>query len=137
MANAIVVKPARRSRRVTARTFKVTLSGNYVQAVPATPAGEILNLTGATDPNFLDDGVGGLYDAGAHAAGLFETRVTRFAGGYPAELVRNTHAGATWANAYILKIFSVAGTELAAAAYPAGITGDTYEIEVAGPNGSF
>lgn len=133
MPNTLIVKPSRRTRRVTTRIFRGVLTGNYVQNAGA--AGETLNLTTATDPNHLGDTVGGKLDVAAVTARLFEAKVVRAPAGYGAEI--NLSTGATsWANAFILKLYSAPGVELAAAAYPAAILADSFEVEISGPNGS-
>lgn len=134
MPNTLITKPTQRSRRSTTRCYRGVLTGAYVQNAGA--AGEVLNFTAATDPNFLASPIAGLLDVNAINAKLYEFKVVRYPGGYPAEL--NLSTGATsWANALILKIFSAPGVELAAAAYPAGILADSFDVELTGPNGSF
>jgi hypothetical protein len=133
MANTLQQKPSRRTRRVTTKVFKGTLTGSYVQATGT--AGEVLNVTTATDPNFYAEPVAGLFDNAAHVAGLFEAKLVRPPAGYTGELVKKT-TPAGWQDAYILKLYSAPGTELAAAAYPAAILADTFEFEITGPNGT-
>src|SRR5258707_704264 len=116
MSNTLQAKPAKRTRRVTTRPFKITVAGNYVQF--GAGVGEIIDFTAATDPNYLAEPIAGFFDLAAHLAGMFEAAVIRFAGGYTAELKLQA-APTGWNNAYTLKIYSAPGTELAAAAYPA------------------
>lgn len=135
MANVLQAKPAKRSRRVRTRVFKGTLSGAYVQF--GAGVGEILDLTAATDPNFYNEPIGGIFNLADHTAGLYEAVVTKAPAGYTAQLKLQA-APTGWNNAYTLRIFSAAGVELAAAAYPAAILADpTVEIEISGPVGSF
>jgi hypothetical protein len=134
MANTLIVKAARRTRRVTTRVFRGVLTGAYVQNAGA--AGEVLNFTTATDPNHLNEPIAGMLDLGAINAKVYSFKVSRLPAGYTAEI--NLSTGATsWANALILKIFSAPGVELAAAAYPAPILADSFDVELSGPSGSF
>lgn len=133
MPNTLILKPSRRTRRVTTRCFSGALTGAYV--LNAGAAGEVLNLTTATDPNHLAEPIAGLLDLGAINAKLYEFKVVRPPAGYGAEI--NVSTGATsWANALILKLYSAPGVELAAAAYPAAVLADRFDIEISGPNGT-
>jgi hypothetical protein len=120
---------------MTTRAYKGTLTGSYVQSNGT--VGEILDPTSATDPNYYNEPIGGIFNLADHTAGLYESKVTKGPAGYTAELKLNT-APTSWANAYALKIYSAVGVELAAAAYPAAILANpTFEFEIVGPNGSF
>lgn len=130
MANILIQKLSRRTRRVTTRVYLGTLTGNYVTG------GEPLDPTAATDPNSYNEPIAGIYDAGAIAAHVFESKVVRFPGGYMGEIVPGS-APTGWNNAFRLKLYSAPGTELAAAAYPAAILADNFEFEISGPNGTF
>jgi hypothetical protein len=135
MPNTLIIKPARRTRRVTTRVFRGVLTGAYV--LNAGAAGEVLNLTTATDPNYTNDGVRGIFDPAAATAKVYEAKLVRPPAGYTGEINLSTAAAPTWANAFILKLYSAAGVELAAAAYPAPILADSFEFEISGPNGTF
>lgn len=134
MPNTLQVKLSQRTRRVTTRVFTGVLTGSYVQATGT--AGEFLNLTTATDPNFYAQPVAGLVDNAALTAKVFEAKLVRPPAGYTGSIVKKT-TPTGWNDAFILKLYSAPGTELAAAAYPAAILADTFEFEIAGPNGTF
>lgn len=84
-----------------------TLSGNY----PAAAAGETIDLTTVT--NTLGKDIEGFFE-NPSAGGIFNASL----GGYDAALI----PGTTLSN-WKLHIWTSGGTELAAGAYPAAITG--------------
>lgn len=127
MATVITLRRFDQTRRRTEREYQVAFSGNY------TTGGAVLDLTAALDPKFLAAGyLGGIFDLGLLQDGSIVARLNRFPGGYTGEIVVNGSATG-WANAYLLKLYSAPGTELAAGAYPAAVTGDTASITVSGP----
>ncbi|HXI43466.1 MAG TPA: hypothetical protein VNH83_26025, partial [Bryobacteraceae bacterium] len=94
----------------TTRKFSIALSGNYVQYVaPAT--GELIDLTTLVNTPQID-GFKSFLDA--LIAGPYPLQVP---GGYTVEFI----AVAGQPYQYVMKIYTTAATELAAAAYPAGI----------------
>ncbi|HVA62318.1 MAG TPA: hypothetical protein VNF74_01235 [Terriglobales bacterium] len=99
------------TRRKVRRTLNLTLSGSYATG------GDTLDLTATTNPNNLE---------GAKAFGRVPTvyAVANLPDGYGAEIV----AGAALNN-WKMKWFTASNTELAAGAYPAGLSGAT-DIEV-------
>lgn len=98
---------------------KVTLSGAYVQAVRGSNVGEVLVPNSATNPALLPGATWGL-------TGPSRAYVVNGPAGFGAEMIPgadNFH--------WLLKIFGTTpGTELAAGAYGAGLTGDL-DIKVA------
>lgn len=99
------------TRRRKRRSLTITPSGNYVVG------GDTLDLTKTTNPNFI---------ASSSFAGVPQNSISQNApGGYTAEFI----PGATLA-ACKVKYYASDGTELAAGAYPAALTGDLTKIEV-------
>jgi hypothetical protein len=109
-SSLIALDPTRRSVR---RTLGLTFSGNY------TAGGDTLDLTATANPN-------GLEGAKAFSLNPVVYGVRNVPDGYTAEIV----AGAAL-NAWKVKWFTASNTELAAGAYPAGISGATdIQIEI-------
>jgi hypothetical protein len=102
MAVALAVVSVDNTRRKKRITYKTTFSGNYATG------GDTIDFTAATDPNFKNARIPSVPPE------LIE--VNGNPGGHGAEGV----VGAGNNNSKI-KLFSAAGTELAAAAYPAGV----------------
>ncbi len=99
--------------RSIVRTFQVQCTGNYA------PGGDTANFAAATNPINAPRGKIPVY--GPPAGYRFD--VTQCPAGYTAEVIVNP-VNPTIQN-YLFKIFDIhAGLELAAGAYPAGITGD-------------
>jgi hypothetical protein len=113
MPNVLAVDDSIPQERVRLIRYKVTLSGAYVQAVRGTATGEVLNLNGATNPKGLPQALWG-------KDGPTRVYPLNGFGGFGVEIVQgvdNLHP--------ILKFFGTTpGTELAAGAYAAGVTGD-------------
>lgn len=113
MANTLAVAASSRMLEQRLIRYKVTLSGSYVQAVRGSNVGEVLNLNTAT----------GKYDSeqfwGLTGPNGSSPRVINPPAGYGAKLIPGAD-GTHW----LFQLFSSAGTELAAGAYPAGITAD-------------
>jgi hypothetical protein len=105
IASALVDINPTRSRAT--RTLALTMSGNYATG------GDTLDLTATTNPNNI---------AGAKAFGRVPavSRVNNVPDGYSAEVV----PGAALNN-WKVKWFTASNTEVAAGAYPAGISGAT------------
>jgi hypothetical protein len=101
-SSLIAIDPTRRNVR---RTLALTFSGDYATG------GDALDLTATANPNGLE---------GAKAFSLNPTvyGVRNVPDGYTSEIV----AGAA-PNAWRVKWFTASNTELAAGAYPAGISG--------------
>lgn len=124
MANVLTiseVNAVRVSEREKAIRYNVVLSGAYVQAVAGADTGEVLKLEGAANPGL---------QANAFWGQKGPARVYNVTGpaGYGVELILGGNP-----NHWLMKIFSAVGTELAAGAYPAAITGDAnITIEASG-----
>lgn len=118
MSLAVTVLKSQKDLRSKKIKVKVVASGNYA------PGGDTLNLQGATNPNFLTDATFG------YPGTIDFYAVDQTPDGYTANLI----PGSTLAN-WKLQIFSAANTELAAGAYPAGISGGSFELEFEGPKG--
>jgi hypothetical protein len=119
MALALAVESVDRTRRHRTITYVPTFSGNYPGG-----AGETLDMLGATNPKNEPD-------AYPHAGVLPEEIQVEGAAGYS-----GTGAVGTALNNSKLTVQSAAATDLAAAAYPAGVTGadDKMRIKVRFPN---
>lgn len=114
MALAVAVKVVDITRRRKVVRVTITPSGSY------TTGGDILNLTGMSNPNWL---------VGAFMAALpNDSALCNSPNGYNAEFI----PGTTLANGK-MKFFSSSGTEIAATTYPAGLSGDPLEYEFSGP----
>ena len=116
MALALSAKPTRHGLRTKDRVVKVVASGNYVTG------GDTVDLTNVSNPNFLSDQRFG------QNSSINDYEVVQAPAGYTAELV----PGATLAT-WKLMVFSAPNTQLAAAAYPAAITGDFFILRFTGP----
>lgn len=109
MALAAVLKNIDYSRRRKRFKLAVTMSGNYATG------GDTLDLTAVTNPNFLP--------AGKFAIVPDDYDAQNAPGGYTAEFL----PGTTLANGKVL-FRSAAGAEVAAAAYPGALSGDTLNL---------
>jgi len=110
MANTMAVQDVQAGERATVYIHKVTLSGSYVQASRGNNAGEVLLPNSASNPNFLPKPSAAHYD---------RTYPLQGPAGFSSEIIPggdDTH--------WLLKVYSSAGTEHAAAAYEGTITGD-------------
>lgn len=109
------------SRRQKTITINATPTGSYP------PGGDPIDLTAITDPTFQ----------GSCFPGKVPDRVLilNVPAGYDAEIVAGT--GTTLATAFKLKVYSAPGTELAAAAYPAALLADAFQLALIGPNWGF
>ena len=94
------------SRRRKNRRYSVQPTGNY------TTGGDILDFSTVLNPNFFGD---------VNIANIpgFDEVSFELPGGYTAQMVPGS--GSTLATAWQLEIFSAAGVQLAAAAYPAAL----------------
>jgi hypothetical protein len=113
MTMAAVVKNTDFTRRRKKLNIEVTMSSNYATG------GDTLNLTTMTNPNFL---------AGANVNSIppqCDVAFKNGPGGYEPRWV----PGTTLANGKV-QIYSTGGTEVAAGAYPAALSGDKLEIEI-------
>lgn len=119
LANAAV--SSSNTRRQKTIKIKATPSGNY----PA--GGDPIDLTNITDPQFQ----------GSCFPGKIPDyiQIENSPAGYTAEIVAGT--GTTLATAFKLKVFTAAGTELTAAAYPAALLADFFLLALIGPNWGF
>lgn len=132
MANALafIGKRIQISNRIIKR-FTCTLSGSYVQGLAIGVAGETLAFNSATNtvkgarPKIPNGGATG------QLVPATDIEVSAVPNGYAAQVELNA-VSPTAAN-YVMRIFSSSGTELAAGAYPAGLTGAPMVIEVAVP----
>lgn len=101
---------------------------NRIQTQPVgayTTGGAVFDLTGLLNPNFQPNvGVSAF-----NIPPLTDLIVTRCPAGYTAEIVAGSDPTAL-ATAYKLKIFTAPDTELAAAAFPASLLADYFEVEV-------
>lgn len=95
------------ARQRTIRHLSLTLSGDY------STGGDTLDLTATTNPNRIPA-------AKAFSALPDVISLENFPGGYTFELIPGTAL-----NNNLLKIYTAEGTELAAAVYPAAISGAT------------
>lgn len=118
MALALVTLRKDLSRRNKHLIISATPSGSYATG------GDTVDLTKLTNPKFISNGLAG---AVPKAVEIINTP-----GGYSAEFI----IGTTLANSK-LKIYSAPGTELSAAAYPAALTSNAFQIELVGPLGGF
>jgi hypothetical protein len=93
--------------------YKVTLSGSYVQAVRLANTGEKLLPFSASNPNFIPKAFPG-------NKGFLRAYPLQGPGGFGCSIIPGADIF-TW----LLKLFGTTpGTELAAGAYAAGVTGD-------------
>lgn len=119
MPLANVAVKVNHSRRSKVLEFKATPSGSYV------PGGDAINLVTMTNPKFLQGGL-----PSGNDTTKMDIEVKNTPAGYTAEVVQT--AG-TLATAFKLKVFSVAGTELTAAAYPAALLADFFILSLSMP----
>jgi len=96
----------------TVYVYKVTLSGNYVQAVRGSNTGEVLQPLSASNPNFKPKAYPG-------NKGFDRAYIIQGPGGNGAEIVPGADAF-NW----LLKLYSAANTQVTAGAYNAAVTGD-------------
>jgi hypothetical protein len=94
------------SRRRKERRYSVQPTGNY------TVGGDIFDFSTVLNPNFFGD-------VNLSNVPGFDEVSFELPGGYTAQMVPG--GGTTLATAWLLKVFSAAGTELLAAAYPAAL----------------
>lgn len=124
MPNVLTIKNVSPMMKIRKIRYQVALSGAYVQAVRGSNVGEVLNLgnyVGKFDP---EQGWG--LDGPSVGSG----KVTNPPAGYPAKIIPGADS-----QHWLLQIFSAAGVELAAGAYPAGILADVdIYIEFEGGN---
>lgn len=116
MSLALAVKSVDIDLRKKEVVLTATASGNYATG------GDTVNLTAVTNPQNHNGGSFGF------PVNIQDYSVEQGGGGYTAELIPGA-TPATWK----LKVFSAPGTELAAGAYPAAITGDPFELRFRGP----
>ncbi len=115
MANVLTIDgpdAVRVSEREKLVRYNITLSGNYVQAVRGANTGEVIDLTKAVGANQLDQYWGQKGPRRVYALNQGST-------GYTITVIPgadNLH--------WLLMIFSNVATQLAAGAYPAGLTTD-------------
>lgn len=113
MPNTMALQEVQTGNLVDVYIYKVTLSGSYVQAVRLANTGEQLKPFAATNPNFLPKGFPG-------TKGFKRGYPLQGPGGFSASIIPGADIF-TW----LLKMFGTTpGTELAAGAYAAGVTGD-------------
>jgi hypothetical protein len=113
MPNTMAIQDVQNSTDVTVIIFKVTLSGSYVQAVRGSNTGERFIPNSATNPN-------NKIKAFAGNKGFMRGYPIQGPGGFGCSVL----PGADPFN-WLLKLYGVTpGTELAAGAYAAGVTGD-------------
>lgn len=111
MANVLTVDKAITGDREKRIRYRVVLSGNYVQAVRGANTGELIILSSAAGANQPDQFWG--------PKGPERVYPIQGPAGYAVEFLPGADG-----NHWLMKIFSAAGTELLAAAYPAAITAD-------------
>lgn len=121
MPLTLVAQGTSNSRRQKTIKLSATPTGAY----PA--GGDPIDLTAIADPQFLGSCFPGQVPQ--------SVQIENSPDGYTAEIVAGT--GITLATAYKLKIFSAPNTELTAAAYPAGLTADSFLLALSGPNWGF
>jgi hypothetical protein len=111
MPNVLTIDAVFNQMRKRRIRYNVVLSGAYVQAVRGQNVGEVLNLASFT----------GKFDAEQNWGYTGPKRgfVVNLPGGHAAKILPGAD-GTHW----LLQVFSAAGVELAAAAYPAAILAD-------------
>jgi len=112
MANALALQEVQTGNNVDVYVYKLTLSGNYVQAVRGTNTGERLQPLNASNLNFNPKAFPG-------NKGFKRGYVIQGGAGNGVEIIPGADA-LNW----LLKVFSAVNTELVAGAYNAAITGD-------------
>lgn len=125
MANALTVLKVVQIKNQKTVTYSVVLSGNYVQAVQGTAAGEALNLNAAANPGFIP---------GANWGLTGPKYVRTVTDGSPDGLAADVIPGIDRLHP-LLKLWTANDTELAAGAYSAAEKADTNLIleAVGGP----
>lgn len=124
MANVLTVAAVSRMLEQRLIRYKVALTGSYVQAVRGANTGEVLVLSGATG-KWDSEQYWGLTGPNASSA-----RVVNPPAGYGAKIIPGADV-----QHWLLQLFSSAGTELVAGAYPAGILADVdIYVEFLGAN---
>lgn len=121
MASALTVTKVLVSEREKRIRYGVVLSGNYAQATRGQDVGEVLKLETAANPKFLPNAFFG-------PKGAEQVTIVNGPAFYSAEILPGANG-----NHWLLKVGASAGvpaTELAAAGYPAALTGDLdFQIE--------
>ena len=118
MALALTVQAVHHVLRTKQLYLIATPSGNY------STGGDTVNLQAITPTiGQMDAKVG-------YPGTISESEVSSAPGGYTAVLIKGATL-ATWK----LQIYSAAGAELAAGAYPAAITGGVFILFLEGPKG--
>lgn len=112
MSNVLALQEVQTGNNVDVYIYKLTLSGNYVQAVRTTNTGERLQPLNATNPNFVSKAFPG-------NKGFKRGYVIQGGGGNGVEILPGLDAF-NW----LLKVYSAANTELGAGAYNVAVTGD-------------
>lgn len=98
--------PADHTRRKIIRRIKIVPTGSYASPDP-------IDLTAITNPNFHSNAFVSTVPT------IDQLTLESVPGGYDCQIVPG--AGNTLATAFAVKFFSTAGTEIAAAAYPAAL----------------
>lgn len=122
MALALAVQKVNVDMREKEIVLKATASGNYATG------GDTVNLTTITNPNFKTNAVFGF------PGDINEYEVLSCPTGYVAELIPGATL-ATWKLKFSATGAALSGAlgEIAAAAYPAAITGGTVIVRFKGP----
>jgi hypothetical protein len=118
MANVLTVRDlnaVRQEQREKTIRYTVTLSGNYTQFVRGTNVGEVLDLTKVQSTQYLPDQYWG--NVGPQIMYLLNN------GSSGTATSMSIVPGADKMH-WLLVIYSAVGTQLAAAAYPAGLLAD-------------
>lgn len=106
------------TRRRKINRLKSTPTGNYVTG------GVPFDLSSIANPNWFPNvGFGSVPN-------IDDITVTKVPGGYTAEIVSSGVGSPTLATAYLMKVYTTAGTELAAAAFPAALLAGVFEFEI-------
>jgi hypothetical protein len=122
MAFTLVAVSSSNTRRQKTIKLNATPTGSYVTG------GVPIDLTAITDPTFQ----GCCFPGSVPKL----VQVDNAPAGYTAEIVAGTD-GTALATAFKLKVYSVAGTELTAAAFPAALLADSFLLSLTGPNWGF
>jgi hypothetical protein len=112
MANVMTLLEVQTGNNIDVYIYKVVLSGAYVQAVRLANTGEQLKPFAAANPNFQPKAFPG-------NKGFRRGYVIQGGAGNGVEIIPGADIF-TW----LLKMYSAANTEVAAAGYNAAITGD-------------
>lgn len=106
------------SRRRKNNRLKSTPTGNYVTG------GVPFDLSTIANPNWHPNiGFGPIPN-------IDDIHVVKVPAGYTAEVVSSGVGSPTLATAFLLKVYTTAATELAAAAFPAGLLAGVFEFEI-------